>query len=606
MCGIVGYIGRGNTKKIILQGLKTLEYRGYDSSGIALISKGNIVVEKKAGRIEKLEESIAGKDYPSDIGIGHTRWATHGVPSDKNSHPHYSMDKSVAVVHNGIIENYQNLRKELVGKGFIFSSDTDTEVISQLIQDMYNGDILDTVEKVIKRLEGSYAIGVIHKDHPNELICAREHSPLVIGIGNGENFIASDVSALLKYTKDVYYLEDGDIATLKIGSVEIFDRNKKPVSREKKHIEWNLEQATKCGYPHFMLKEIFEQPQVIKETFEKRVHNKKIDFSDILTYEEIKNINKIYIVACGTAYHAGLQGQFAFQKIAKLEVFTDVASEFRYSNPFIDEKTMVIFVSQSGETSDTLAALKEAKTKKALTVAITNVVGSTISREAHKVIYTMAGPEIAVASTKAYTTQITIFYLFSLYIGKLKGVISDEKYQEYLSDIENIPEKVQKVINNHEKIKFIAEYLKDKTNGFFIGRGLDYKIALEASLKMKEVSYIHTEAFASGELKHGTIALIESGTPVIVIATQKNLLDKSVSNIKEVKARGAYIITVGFENDESLKEVSDSFISLPLCDDLFSGFLSIIPLQLLAYYTSSLKGIDVDKPRNLAKSVTVE
>ena len=606
MCGIVGYIGRGNTKKIILQGLKTLEYRGYDSSGIALISKGYIVVEKKAGRIEKLEESIAGKDYPSDIGIGHTRWATHGVPSDKNSHPHYSMDKSVAVVHNGIIENYQNLRKELVGKGFIFSSDTDTEVISQLIQDMYNGDILDTVEKVIKRLEGSYAIGVIHKDHPNELICAKEHSPLVIGIGNGENFIASDVSALLKYTKDVYYLEDGDIATLKIGSVEIFDRDKKTVSREKKHIEWSLEQATKCGYPHFMLKEIFEQPQVIKETFEKRVHNKKIDFSDILTYEEIKNINKIYIVACGTAYHAGLQGQFAFQKIAKLEVFTDVASEFRYSNPFIDEKTMVIFVSQSGETSDTLAALKEAKTKKALTVAITNVVGSTISREAHKVIYTMAGPEIAVASTKAYTTQITIFYLFSLYIGKLKGVISDEKYQEYLSDIENIPEKVQKVINNHEKIKFIAEYLKDKTNGFFIGRGLDYKIALEASLKMKEVSYIHTEAFASGELKHGTIALIESGTPVIVIATQKNLLDKSVSNIKEVKARGAYIITVGFENDESLKEVSDSFISLPLCDDLFSGFLSIIPLQLLAYYTSSLKGIDVDKPRNLAKSVTVE
>ena len=606
MCGIVGYIGRGNTKKIILQGLKTLEYRGYDSSGIALISKGYIVVEKKAGRIEKLEESIAGKDYPSDIGIGHTRWATHGVPSDKNSHPHYSMDKSVAVVHNGIIENYQNLRKELVGKGFIFSSDTDTEVISQLIQDMYNGDILDTVEKVIKRLEGSYAIGVIHKDHPNELICAKEHSPLVIGIGNGENFIASDVSALLKYTKDVYYLEDGDIATLKIGSVEIFDRDKKTVSREKKHIDWSLEQATKCGYPHFMLKEIFEQPQVIKETFEKRVHNKKIDFSDILTYEEIKNINKIYIVACGTAYHAGLQGQFAFQKIAKLEVFTDVASEFRYSNPFIDEKTMVIFVSQSGETSDTLAALKEAKTKKALTVAITNVVGSTISREAHKVIYTMAGPEIAVASTKAYTTQITIFYLFSLYIGKLKGVISDEKYQEYLSDIENIPEKVQKVINNHEKIKFIAEYLKDKTNGFFIGRGLDYKIALEASLKMKEVSYIHTEAFASGELKHGTIALIESGTPVIVIATQKNLLDKSVSNIKEVKARGAYIITVGFENDENLKEVSDSFISLPLCDDLFSGFLSIIPLQLLAYYTSSLKGIDVDKPRNLAKSVTVE
>ena len=606
MCGIVGYVGHGDTKEIILHGLKTLEYRGYDSSGMALMSNGEILVEKKAGRIENLEESMKGKNFSSEIGIGHTRWATHGVPSDRNSHPHYSMDKSAAVVHNGIIENYQVLRKELEEKGYVFSSDTDTEVISQLIQDMYNGNILDTVSKVVKRLEGSYAIGVLHKNHPDELICAREHSPLVVGIGEKENFIASDISALLKYTKDVYYLEDGDIAILKAGSIEIFDRDEKPVMREKKYIEWNLEQATKCGYPHFMLKEIFEQPQAVKETFEKRVHNGKVDFSDALNYEDIKNINKIYIVACGTAYHAGLQGQFALQKIAKLDSATDIASEFRYSDPFIDEKTMVIFVSQSGETSDTLAALKEAKAKGALTIAVTNVVGSTISREAHKTIYTMAGPEIAVASTKAYTTQVTIFYLLALYMAELRKVISKEKYEEYLSEIKNMPEKIQNILDNCEKIKTAAEYFKDRTNGFFIGRGLDYKVAVEASLKIKEVSYVHTEAFASGELKHGTIALIEEGTPVVVIATQKNLIDKSVSNIKEVKARGAYIITVGFEDEESLKNVSDNFIGISECNDMFSGFLSIVPLQLLAYYTSDAKGIDVDKPRNLAKSVTVE
>ena len=606
MCGIVGYVGHGDTKEIILHGLKTLEYRGYDSSGIALMSDGEILVEKKAGRIENLEESMKGKNFSSEIGIGHTRWATHGVPSDRNSHPHYSMDKSVAVVHNGIIENYQVLRKELEEKGYIFSSDTDTEVISQLIQDMYNGNILDTVSKVVKKLEGSYAVGVLHKNHPDELICAREHSPLVIGIGEKENFIASDISALLKYTKDVYYLEDGDIAVLKAGSIEIFDRDEKPVTREKKYIEWNLEQATKCGYPHFMLKEIFEQPQAVKETFEKRVHNGRVDFSDVLNYEDIKNINKIYIVACGTAYHAGLQGQFALQKIAKLDSIADIASEFRYNDPFIDEKTMVVFVSQSGETSDTLAALKEAKSKGALTIAVTNVVGSTISREAHKTIYTMAGPEIAVASTKAYTTQVTIFYLFALYMAELRKVISKEKYEEYLSEIKNMPEKIQNILDNCEEIKTAAEYFKDRTNGFFIGRGLDYKVAVEASLKIKEVSYVHTEAFASGELKHGTIALIEEGTPVVVIATQKNLIDKSVSNIKEVKARGAYIITVGFDDEESLKNVSDNFIGIPECNDMFSGFLSIVPLQLLAYYTSDAKGIDVDKPRNLAKSVTVE
>ncbi|WP_300357806.1 glutamine--fructose-6-phosphate transaminase (isomerizing) [Fusobacterium sp.] len=606
MCGIVGYVGHRDTKEVILHGLKTLEYRGYDSSGMALMTNGEIIVEKKAGRIQNLEDSMSDKNFASEVGIGHTRWATHGVPSDKNSHPHYSMDKSVAVVHNGIIENYQALRKELEDKGYVFASDTDTEVISQLVQDMYNGDILDTISKVLKKLEGSYAIGVLHKNHPDELICAREHSPLVIGIGEKENFIASDVSALLKYTKNVYYLEDGDIAVLKTQDIKIFDKEKNPIEREKKSIEWNLEQATKCGYPHFMLKEIFEQPQVVEETFNKRVHNEKADFSDILSYEDIKHIDKIYIVACGTAYHAGLQGQFALQKIAKLNSATDIASEFRYNDPFIDNKTMVIFVSQSGETSDTLAALKEAKKKGALTVAITNVVGSTISREADKTIYTMAGPEIAVASTKAYLTQITIFYLLALYIAELRNSISKDEYKKYISEIKNMPEKIQHILDNSEIIKPAAEYFKDKTSGFYIGRGLDYKIAVEGSLKIKEVSYIHTEAFASGELKHGTIALIEEGIPVVVIATQRELIDKSVSNIKEVKARGAYIISVGFEDCENLKNVSDNFIGIPECDDIFSGFLSIIPLQLLAYYTSSAKGIDVDKPRNLAKSVTVE
>lgn len=606
MCGIVGYIGHGDTKEIILDGLKALEYRGYDSSGMALITQGEIVVEKKAGKIQNLADSIEGKNLSSEIGIGHTRWATHGVPSDINSHPHYSMDKSTAVVHNGIIENYQTLRKELEEKGYVFASDTDTEVISQLIQELYNGNLLDTVIKVLERLEGSYAIGVIHKNHPNELICARQHSPLVIGIGENENFIASDISALLKYTKNVYYLEDGDIAVIKNNEINIYDEKKNSVTRDKKYIEWNLEQAEKCGYPHFMLKEIYEQPEAVKETINKRVHSEKADFSDILAYKDIKNINKIYIIACGTAYHAGLQGQFALQKIAGLDSSADIASEFRYNDPFIDKNTMTIFVSQSGETSDTLAAMKEAKKKGALTVAITNVVGSTISREADKVICTMAGPEIAVASTKAYITQVTIFYLLALYIAELKNNISETDYKKYMKEIETISEKVEFILENHNIIKETAKFFKDKTNGFYIGRGLDYKTALEGSLKIKEVSYIHTEAFPAGELKHGTIALIEEGTPVVVIATQKKLIEKSVSNIKEVKARGAYIITIGYENCTNLKEVSDKFISIPECNNIFAGFLSVVPLQLLAYYTSVAKGIDVDKPRNLAKSVTVE
>lgn len=607
MCGIVGYIGKQDTKKIILDGLSTLEYRGYDSSGIAFMKdNGEIIIEKKVGRIQELEKSLENKNIISEIGIGHTRWATHGVPSDINSHPHYSMDKSVAVIHNGIIENYQDLKSDLEKKGYVFISETDTEVVAHLIQDIYNGNILETVMKVLEKLEGSYALGILHKNHKDELICVKEHSPLVIGIGENENFIASDVSALLKHTKNVYYLEDGDVAVLKKESINIFDKNNKLVKREKKYIEWSLEQATKAGFDYFMLKEIFEEPQSIKETFEKRIHNNEIDFKDILSLEDLININRIYIVACGTAYNAGLQGQYALQKIAGVESFTEIASEFRYNDPFIDNKTMVIFVSQSGETSDTLSALKEAKNRGALTVAITNVLGSTISRTADRVIYTMAGPEISVASTKAYITQVTIFYLLSLYIGKLTGKLEDKSYKKYLDELKKIPKKIQNILENKDDIIFAAKYFSNRFNGFFIGRGLDYKIAIEGSLKLKEVSYVHTEAFAAGELKHGTIALIEEGTPVVVIATQDKLIEKTISNTKEVKARGAYVISVGFENNEKLKEVSDTFIGIPKCDILFSGFLSVIPLQLLAYYTSVIKGLDVDKPRNLAKSVTVE
>lgn len=607
MCGIVGYVGKGNATQIILKGLESLEYRGYDSAGIALISNDEIVVEKRKGRLANLEKAIEENPIESHIGIGHTRWATHGEPSDRNSHPHCSMDNSIAVVHNGIIENYLDLKKELEVLGYNFTSDTDTEIVAHLIQYYYKGNILDAVIKTLGRLEGSYALGILHNSHPDELICARKDSPLVIGLGKNENLIASDVPALLEYTRDVFFLENGDVARITTDSVEIFDKNKNPISREKKYIEWNLEQATKGGYPHFMIKEILEQPESIKETIGRRIHNEGIDFSDILSDEEISNIETIYIVACGTAYHAGLQGQYALHKIAKLNSFVDIASEFRYSDPFIDKKTLAIFVSQSGETLDTLAALKEAKERGALTIAITNVVGSSISREADKVIYTMAGPEIAVASTKAYTTQVTIFYLLALFLAEKRGVISKENYSKYLSELNSIPEKISHDIDaNFDTVKNLAELLKDKTNGFYIGRGLDYKLALEGSLKMKEVSYIHTEAFASGELKHGTIALIEEGTPVIVLATQKDLLDKSISNIKELKARGAFVIAIGHEDSENLRSVSDKFIPISESDDLFTGLLSIIPLQALAYYTSTAKGLDVDKPRNLAKSVTVE
>ena len=606
MCGIVGYIGKGDAKNVVLQGLEKLEYRGYDSAGIAIIKDSKIIVEKKKGKLKNLESHLEGMDLNSHIGIGHTRWATHGEPSDRNSHPHFSEDMSIAVVHNGIIENYSILKNELIQKGYNFNSDTDTEVVAHLIHSLYKGDLFKAVTETLKCLRGSYALGVLHKDFPDQIICARKDSPLVIGIGENENIIASDVPALLKYTKNVYFLEDGDIAKLTADSIEIFDKTLTSVEREIKVIEWDYEQATKGGFSHFMIKEIFEQPESIRETLNRRIQNGVIDFSDVLSDSEIERFDMIHIVACGTAYHAGLQGQHALREISRINSLVEIASEYRYMNPFVNENTLAIFVSQSGETLDTLAALKEAKAGGAKTLAITNVVGSTISREAHSTIYTMAGPEIAVASTKAYTTQVAIFQLLAIYLAEKKGRVSREKANKLISSLYSIPEKIKTTLENSETIKNVANFMKDKNNGFYIGRGVDFATALEGSLKMKEITYIHTEAFPAGELKHGSIALIEPETPVVVIAMQSNLLEKTISNIKELKARGAHIITIARKNCKEAIDASDNFIGVEDIEDVFSVLLAIIPLQLLSYFTSLEKGIDVDKPRNLAKSVTVE
>ncbi|MBP6408189.1 MAG: glutamine--fructose-6-phosphate transaminase (isomerizing) [Fusobacteriaceae bacterium] len=606
MCGIVGYVGGKLASDVILDGLEKLEYRGYDSAGIAVQSEAKITIRKKVGRLQMLSNSLAETGIEGHIAIGHTRWATHGAPSDENSHPHYNKDLTIAVVHNGIIENYMELKKMLVEKGYTFISETDTEVIPNLLDLYAEEDFFKTIQKVIKMLRGSYALGIMNTKYPETIFCARKDSPLIIGKGKDENFIASDVPALLKYTNQVYYLENGEMGIITKDAVEIFDFDGTPVQKELYEIKWTMEQATKAGYPHFMLKEIFEQPKSIKDTLARRIsEDKQILFDDICL--DINSIKNIYIVACGTAYNAGLQGKFALQRIAKIKSDVDIASEFRYSDPFVDENTLVILVSQSGETLDTLAALRDSKAKGAKTLAITNVIGSSIDREADHTIYTWAGPEIAVASTKAYTTQVTVFYMLALYLAKKKNCIANEEYDRVLDNLMALPEQVASILERSEEIKLVAEHMKDCQHGFFLGRGLDYSIATEASLKMKEVSYMHTEAFASGELKHGTIALIEQDIPVIAITTQTDLFEKSVSNIKEVKARGAYVVSITQEkNAEIIKEVSDDVIFIPNTDDLIAGITCIIPLQLLAYHVSILRGLDVDKPRNLAKSVTVE
>ncbi|MCR1972669.1 glutamine--fructose-6-phosphate transaminase (isomerizing) [Clostridium sporogenes] len=608
MCGIVGYVGFRKASDVIVDGLTKLEYRGYDSAGIAVNDGKEIEFQKYKGRLNVLSENLKSKPMEGTIGIGHTRWATHGVPSDVNSHPHLNMDETIAVVHNGIIENYMEIKEWLVSEGVKFKSETDTEVIAHLVDHYYEGDLLQAVFKAIKKLRGAYALGVVCKDNPEQLVAVRKDSPLIVGIGENENFIASDVPAILKYTRDVYFLDNGEVVTLEKNKVTIYNEKEEKITKEPFHVMWDVEAASKGGYDHFMIKEINEQPNGIKETLVRRLdEDGKIRLDDIkLTKEDLDEINKIYIVACGTAYNAGITGRYAIERFAKIAVETDVASEFRYRNPFIDNKTLIIVVSQSGETADTLAVVREGKEKGARVLAITNVVGSSIAREADDVFYTWAGPEVAVASTKAYTTQLVALYMIALDMGIKRGTITEGFYNDIINELKLIPEKVQKILDQHDEIKEIAKEIKDNEHAFYIGRGLDYNLSLEGSLKIKEISYMHAEAFAAGELKHGTIALIEENTPVVATMTQTDLFEKSISNIKEVKSRGAHVIAITQEGNKEAEQVGDRVIYIPRTNDILQSIIAVVPHQLLAYYVAILKDRDVDKPRNLAKSVTVE
>lgn len=608
MCGIVGYLGNKKAAEILVEGLSKLEYRGYDSAGVAVIEDGNVDVKKCKGRLANLEDKLSQHVLNGNIGIGHTRWATHGEPSDVNSHPHTNGDETIAVVHNGIIENYLVLREWLTSEGYKFQSETDTEVIPHLVDYYYEGDLLDAVMKAVKRMEGSYAVGVICKNEPDKLIAVRKDSPLIVGVGEGESFIASDIPAVLNYTREVYLLEDNEFVLIDEKGVTILDENKQKVEKEIYHVTWDADAAEKGGYEHFMLKEIHEQPKAIKDTLTSRVvKGQKISLDSItLTKEQIADIDKIYIVACGTAYHAGLVGKTAIEKLAKIPVEVEVASEFRYREPLINEKTLMIVISQSGETADTLAALRLAKAENARVIAVTNVVGSSVSREADDVLYTWAGPEIAVASTKAYVTQLIAMYIIALYLAENKGSVRASEIEKIKCGLLNLSEKAAEVLNHKDLIKDFGKKICMDKDLYFLGRGLDYAVAMEGSLKLKEISYIHSEAYAGGELKHGPIALIEEGTKVIALATEEQLFDKMLSNIKEVKTRGANVIGIAMEGHEIIEKTVDSAIYIPRVKALLAPVLSVIPLQLLSYYVSIEKGCDVDKPRNLAKSVTVE
>lgn len=610
MCGIVGYIGDENATGIIIDGLKKLEYRGYDSSGIALVTKDHqLIVRKKKGRIANLEELIAGEDLYANLGIGHTRWATHGAPSDVNAHPHTDMSGRIAVVHNGIVENYLALKEWLIKEhNVVFKSETDTEIIAQLIGVLYDGDIEEAVRKAVEKMQGAYGIGVICRDEPDKMIAVRKDSPLIVGLGQGCNFIASDIPALLKYVRQIYLIENNEMVVLAANDVKIYNADHEEVHRDVFNVTWDADAAEKEGYDHFMLKEIHEQPKGIRDTLVRRMdENGEIVLDGIkLTKEDIEGFNKVYIVACGTAYHAGLIGKFAIEKLAKISVEVDVASEFRYRDPFIDDKTLFIAISQSGETLDTLAALREAKAKGARVLSVVNVVGSSVARESDDVFYTWAGPEIAVASTKAYTTQLVCMYMLGLYMGRKKGIISDEVYKNYIDELLAVPDKLTSLLKQEKKIEALAKKLYKRNNVFFIGRGNDAAVAYEGSLKLKEISYINSFAIAAGELKHGTIALIEQDTLVIALATQDRLFDKMLSNIQEVKARGAFVVGIAKENNIDIELQSEAVIYIPECMDDITPLLSIVPLQLLAYYIAKLRGCDIDKPKNLAKSVTVE
>ena len=610
MCGIVGYIGWQKAQDVVMNGLEKLEYRGYDSSGIATIFNGQLKLSKYKGRLSVLSKHLEEDPHQGHVGIGHTRWATHGQPSDVNSHPHINESNSVAVIHNGIIENYRELKKELSDEGYIFKSQTDTEVVVHMI-DKYlktSVDILSAVNMAVSRLRGAYALGIISKADPDKIIAVRKESPLIVGIGDGENFFASDIPAILEYTREIYYVDNDETAVISKDDIIFYDKDNNIIKKDKFTITWDMDAATKGGYPHFMLKEINEQPKAVADTILRRIdENNNLILDDIrIDDTQIQNINDIYIVACGTAYNAGLIGKYVIENIANIRVRVDIASEFRYNKQFINDKTLVILVSQSGETADTLAAQKLAKTKGCRILSITNVVGSSVARNSDDVFYTLAGPEIAVASTKAYTTMLAAFYMIGIELAKLKREISIDEYHEIVELLKKLPQKVEETLKTEEKCIEIAEKIKNAKSAFYIGRGLDDSVGKEGALKLKEISYIYTESFAAGELKHGTIALIEENTPVIAVLTQDKLLEKTISNIQEVKARGAYTIIITDKDSNDIANYADDIVVVPKVYDLFSSILAVIPAQFIAYHTSIKKGNDVDKPRNLAKSVTVE
>ena len=609
MCGIVGFVGSGNAKEKIINGLKRLEYRGYDSAGIALPINGKIEIKKHVGEIKNLEKIIGDPGFDSNMGIGHTRWATHGAPSDLNAHPHANGDNTIAIVHNGIIENYQEIRERLIKEhGIKFRSETDSEVIAHLIGVYYEGDLLAAVNRAVSEMRGAYAVCAIAAAEPDKIVAVRKDAPLVAGIGKGCNFIASDIPALLKYVKEVYFIENNETVVLTKDDITIYDENGRKVKRDVFHVTWDADAAEKEGYEHFMLKEIHEQPKGISETLLRRINDDgSVNLDGIsMTKEDIEGFNKVYIVACGTAYHAGLVGKLVIEKMAKLPVEVDVASEFRYRDPFVDEHTLFIAISQSGETLDTMAALREAKRKGARVLSVVNVVGSSVARESDDVFYTWAGPEIAVASTKAYTTQLICMYLIGLYMGSTRGTVEKEFYDRILGELKQLPEKVEKILDQENRIASIARKYYRREQVFFIGRGLDSGVSYEGSLKLKEISYINSFAIAAGELKHGTIALMEPDTLVFALATQDFLYEKMVSNVEEIKARGARVIGLAKEGRIEIEKVADEVIYIPDCADEVSPVLSVIPLQIFAYYVAKERGCNIDKPKNLAKSVTVE
>ncbi|HBC92368.1 MAG TPA: glutamine--fructose-6-phosphate transaminase (isomerizing) [Pelotomaculum sp.] len=609
MCGIVGYIGPKEAVSVLVDGLEKLEYRGYDSAGVAIPGEENLEILKKVGKLAALKDTLNGGEHCANVGIGHTRWATHGRPSDANAHPHTDCAGQFAVVHNGIIENYLGLREWLESEGHVFRSQTDTEVLPHMIEHFYNGDLLEAVLASVSKLVGSYAMAVVSSKEPDKLVAVRQDSPLVVGLGEGEYFLASDIPALLKHTRFTYILNDGEVAVLEKGGVKVMDLDRKEIRKSIFEVKWAAEQAEKGGYDHFMLKEIHEQPKALRDTLSGRIEvdNSRVNLEEVtITPEEIKGLKKIFITACGTAYHAGLVGKYIIEKLVRLPVEVDIASEFRYRQPIIEPGTLVVIISQSGETADTLAALREAKRQGARIVAVTNVVGSSVAREADDVIYTWAGPEIAVASTKAYTTQLVSMYLLALHLAGLRGTLAPEKISELLAEMKNLDEKTQEILNDSQVIRDFAREIANSDDLFYLGRGLDYSVAMEGSLKLKEISYIHAEAYAAGELKHGTLALIEEGTPVVALATQEVLLEKMISNIQEVNARGASVLTLAMDGRKEVEKVSRKTVYIPRTHEVLAPILTVVPLQLLAYHTAVARNCDVDKPRNLAKSVTVE